>query len=151
MRTKPPNQLSCSCIYTLKTYAADCVGTSFYLREENAWKSLARLTSEYPLAAKAFSGTSFSFRYTSFCIFIWFTSTGKKIIIKKHKENQKNIKIWYFGLISNTSKVMKPSLEEEQCSQLCFSPNKPLKCNHNRSNAVKSVMISLRGAERTIT
>lgn len=52
------------------------VCASFYLRKEKAWKSLARLISEYPLVAKALSGTSFSLRYTSFSLLHCFARSG---------------------------------------------------------------------------
>lgn len=63
----------------------------FYLREEKAWKSLARLISEYPLVASALSSTSFSFRYTSFSLFIRETDSEER---KKKKKRS------YHGLCS---------------------------------------------------
>lgn len=71
---------------------ADC----FHLNDEKAWKSLAKLTSEYPLVAKALSGTSFSFRYTcrgEFGLFKDAAKTEKKHITIQCQSYTVNLRI----------------------------------------------------------
>lgn len=144
MRTKPPTNLAVH-VYVNQRAADSVWGLVFTWGRRTlgkvwpGWPPSIRWSPRLFLAPPSASDTR-----PSAC------SSGSQRL-KKHRKSKKPINIWYFGFISNLTKVMKPSLEEERGSKLCFSPNKPLKCNHNRSNAVKPVMISLWRAERTIT